>query len=91
MIQVRYLRSFDQSFLSLSKRERALAEDAVKRLLDYFDGKPRPLGLGLRKSRGSFWEIRASLDKRIIFILEKNLATFVLIGNHDEIRRALGR
>ncbi len=91
MIQVRYLRSFDQAFLSLPKRDQVLVENAVQRLLDSFDDKPRPLGLGLRKLKGSFWEVRASLNKRVLFTLDKNCATFIVVGNHDEIRRALGR
>lgn len=91
VIAVRYLRSFDKSFLSLSRQDQLHAETAVCRLLDYFNGAPRPLGLGLRKLRDPFWEIRVSLDKRVLLTLDKAQATFVIIGNHDEIQRALYR
>ena len=71
MIHVRYLRSFDNSFFDLPQKEKEYAKRAVSRLLDYFAGGPKPLGLGLRKLRGNYWEIRASIDKRILFLLKK--------------------
>ena len=89
MIKTRFLRSFDESFRDLPAREAAAAESAVSRLLYYFSGKTRPPGLGLRKLKGRYWEIRVSLDLRILFLLEADTATFVIVGNHDDIRRRL--
>lgn len=89
MIRVRFLRSFDESLNELAPRERKKARSSVARLLDYFDGGPKPLGLGLRKLQGGFWEVRAGLDRRILFMLEGDLATFVIAGSHDEIGRRL--
>ena len=91
MIHVRYLRSFDASLAGLSIQDQAAVRTAVCRLLDYFSGKPRSQGLGLRKLKRDWWEIRASIDKRILFLLEGGAATFVIVGNHDEIRRSLRR
>jgi hypothetical protein len=51
----------------------------------------RPAGLGLKKLHKSFWEIRADLETRILFQVEKDRVTFVIVGNHDEIRRFLSR
>lgn len=87
MIRVRYLRSFDKSFLKLPRQDRACVQRAVSRLLDYFAGGPRPLGLGLRDLGHGFWEVRASIELRILFLLEHDLATFVLAGDHNDIRR----
>ena len=89
MIRVRFLRSFDESLNALDPRQRKKTRSSVERLLDYFDGGPKPLGLGLRKLQGDFWEVRAGLDRRILFMLEGDLATFVIAGNHDEINRRL--
>lgn len=89
MIRVRFLRSFDESLDALSPQERKKAQASVERLLDCFDGGPKPLGLGLRKLQGGFWEVRAGLDRRILFQLEGDLSTFVIAGSHDEIRRRL--
>jgi len=91
VIRVRYLRSFDASLAGLSSQDQAGVRDAVCRLLDYFSGKSRSQGLGLRKLTRDWWEIRASIDKRILFLLEGGIATFVIVGNHDEIRRCLRR
>jgi len=89
MIRVRFLRSFDESLSPIAPKERKKAQASVERLLDYFDGGPKPMGLGLRKLQGNFWEVRAGLDRRVLFMLEGDLATFVLAGDHDEIRRRL--
>lgn len=89
MIKTRFLRSFDESFRSIPAREAASVESAVYGLIDYFSGKIRPPGLGLRKLKGRYWEIRASLDLRILFLLEADTATFVIVGNHNDIQRRL--
>ena len=90
MIQVRYLRSFDESMKALHPKDRQKAVRAVSRLLDYFSEGPKPIGLGLRKLRGNYWEIRFSLEKRVLFLLEGGLLTFVIADSHDEIRRKIG-
>ena len=89
MIRTRFLRSFDETLKALSPQEAARVEAAIRRLLEYFGGGEKPLGLGLSKLKRTYWEIRAGLDKRIFFSLEGDRVTFILIGNHDEIRRYL--
>jgi mRNA-degrading endonuclease RelE of RelBE toxin-antitoxin system len=89
MIRVRFLKSFDDTLSALENPERKKAVEAVDKLLDYFSGGPKPLGLGLRKLKGSYWEIRAGLKIRVLFLLEKDLATFVLAGNHETIQRKI--
>lgn len=91
MIRVVFLRSFDRSLTRLRAAERAQARQALESLLDYFNGGPKPIGLGLRKLRGAYWEIRLSLAGRIIFSLERDVAAFVLVGDHEAIRRFLRR
>ncbi|MBI3552727.1 MAG: hypothetical protein HY077_09415 [Elusimicrobia bacterium] len=91
MIRVRYLASFDGSFAALDTASRSKIRRALRRLLDYFAGGGKPLGMGLRKWREPYWEIRAGLDLRVVFALEKDLASFILVGSHDEIRRCLDR
>jgi len=91
MIRVVFLRRFDRAMARLPVGERAQALQALERLLDHFNGGPKPIGLGLRKLRGAFWEIRLSLANRMVFLLERDVATFVLVGDHEEIRRVLRR
>ena len=83
MIRIRFLRSFDETLDALDKKDRKKAQASVERLLDYFDGGPKPLGLGLRKLQGHFWEVRSGLDRRILFTLENDLAIFVILGDRD--------
>lgn len=90
-MKVRFLASFDESVAALSAADQRKARRAVSRLLDHFGGGPRPVGLGLRQLRKPYWEVRASLDRRIVFSLEPGLVVFVLAGNHDEVRRFLTR
>ena len=89
MIRVRFLRAFNESIDALQSKDAAKARGSIERLLTYFDGGTRPLGLGLRKLKGNYWEVRVGLDRRILFTLESDLATFLLIGSHDEIRRRI--
>jgi mRNA-degrading endonuclease RelE of RelBE toxin-antitoxin system len=91
VIRVRFLRSFDDSLAALPGAQQDGVKAALRSLLDYFDGGPKPLGLGLRQWRKLYWEIRASLGRRVIFSLEGGLATFILVGSHDEVRRRLER
>ena len=89
MIAVVYLGSFDRSLQALPTPVRRRAVLAIHRLLEYFDGGARPQGLGLRKLRGDYWEVRAGLDKRVLFRLKKDTAMFVAVGSHHEIRRQI--
>lgn len=89
MIRVRYFHSFDKSLQALILQDRKKVVEAIQYLLEYFSSGQKSLGLGLRKLRGNFWEIRASLNKRVLFILEKDRVSFVIVGSHDEISRYL--
>lgn len=73
----------------LSPDRQARAEEALKAVETAFQGRLKPGGLGLKKLKDPFWEVRTDLKDRIIFALEKDLVTFVLIGNHDEVHRFL--
>jgi mRNA-degrading endonuclease YafQ of YafQ-DinJ toxin-antitoxin module len=88
-MRFRYLGSFDRSFRKLSAERRKRVAEGVEAFLDFYRTGIRPPGLGLKKLRKDFWEIRADSDTRIIFVTQKDCVTFALVGNHDEIRRFL--
>lgn len=88
---VEYLASYDRSFKKLSVDRQTGAIEAIDRLLDYFATGQRPHGLGLKRLQQRYWEIRIGLDTRVLFELQNDRLTFILVGNHDEIRRALRR
>ncbi len=48
-------------------------------------------GIGLKKLRGDYWEVRRGLKTRIILRWHKDLVEFILAGSHDEIKRYLRR
>lgn len=86
-MNVRYQKSFDKTFDRLSRADQKKTTEAVNSLIVFFETKEKPSkGLGLKKLRKTFWEIRASQQIRILFQLENDTLTFILAGNHDDIR-----
>ena len=90
-MNIEYLSSYDRSFRKLSPSTQAQTIAAVDQLLAYFATGQRPLGLGLRRLRHAYWEIRAGIDTRIFFELRNDRLTMILVGNHDQIHRLLKR
>ena len=87
-MNVLYQKSFDKTFDRLSRADQQKTTDAVNSLLSFFETKERPSkGTGLKKLRKNFWEIRASQQIRILFQIESDILTFIIAGNHDDIRR----
>lgn len=85
----RFLRSFDRAFKCLPNRRREDARAAIDSLLDFHETGRRTEGLGLKKLRKDFWEIRSDIATRILFTMNDACVTFVIVGNHDEIQRFL--
>ena len=77
MIRVVFLRSFDRSMARLPSGERAQARQALERLLDHFSGGPKP-SVWAAELRGSFRRF-GSIASRIVFLLERDVATFVIV------------
>lgn len=46
-------------------------------------------GLGLKRLKGDYWEIRKGLKVRILFRWEADLVEFVIAGDHNDIKRYL--
>lgn len=46
-------------------------------------------GLGLKRLKDNFWEIRYGLKARVLFRWEKDLVEFILAGDHNDIKRYL--
>ncbi len=78
---------FDKRYRKLSSKEQWQVDKAVQAFLKQLILRTSlPKGLGLKKLTASYWEIRASLDLRIIVEL-KDPVGFLLVGRHDDIRR----
>lgn len=85
-----FKRSFDNSLKSLPNHEKEEVKTIALQAIDILS-QDRSIhkGIGLKRLKGDFWEIRKGLKVRIIFRWDKDLVEFVLAGNHDQIRRYL--
>ena len=81
--------SFERSLRRLPEDRKARVKEAVRQLVIFFETRQQPQGLGLKRLRSEYWEIRAGLGDRAVFRLSGDLVEFLLVGNHDEIRRLL--
>lgn len=86
---VEYLASYDRAFRKLPAATQRQTATAIDRLVDYFLTGQRPHGLGLKRLHKQYWEIRVGLAIRVLFELSRNRLTFIIVGNHDDIRRWL--
>lgn len=84
-----FLPTFNRRFKKLPNQKQECIFTAVESLKYFYQTRRPAAGLGLKNLRGNFWEIRASLQDRIVFSLEEDIINFVLIGSHDEVRRFL--
>ena len=81
--------AFNRTLARLPVDRTIRVKAAIRQLVVFFETREQPRGLGLKRLRGDFWEVRAGLGDRVIFRLHRDLVEFVLVGNHDEIRRFL--
>jgi hypothetical protein len=45
-----------------------------------------PAGIGLKRLKDDFWEVRQGVRNRILFRWRQDLIEFVLAGDHDSIK-----
>lgn len=81
--------SFIRCFKKLGQSKKEIVEEAIRRLLNLYNMDLNPKGLGLKQLRRDLWEIRASLQERILFSIEGDTIHFILVGNHDEVKKFL--
>ncbi len=82
--------SFERSIKSLPPIEKTEVKEAASQLIDVLS-KDRQIhqGLGLKRLRGDFWEVRKGIKVRILFRWKGDLIEFVLAGNHNDVKRFL--
>lgn len=88
-MKFRYLASFDRSYRKLDPYAQRAVDAALEGLFRLYERGEKPEGLGLKKLKSSCWEIRAGLHLRILIALEGDETRFILVGNHDDVRRFL--
>ncbi len=82
--------SFDRSVKSFHSREKAEIKKAALQAIDILS-QDRIIhkGIGLKRLRGDFWEIKKGLKARILFRWQGDLVEFILAGTHEDIKRYL--
>ena len=88
-MRYRSLPAFERALRKLEPSRKARVDEAIKRLLIFFETGGLPPGLGLKPLRKDLWEIRAGLSERILFHRSGDLIELLILGDHDEIRRFL--
>lgn len=82
--------SFGRSVKSLHGGKKEEIKSAAMQTIDILS-QDRAIykGLGLKRLKGNFWEVRKGLKARILFRWEGDLVEFILAGDHNDIRRYL--
>ena len=81
---------FQRDVGGLTADQRAALFDVILALPKVIGSAHLHSGIGIRKLHASgVWEARVGLGLRMIFALEKDLATLVRVGSHAEVQRYL--
>ena len=83
---------FEKTFRKLSAQDQRRVTDTVEQVDRFFTNRQAPEGLGLKKlfsveSMGVVCEARATLALRILFSIQQDVLTLLMVGDHDEVRR----
>jgi len=82
--------SFDRSVKAFHGKEKEEIKEVALQAIDILSqDKPVRKGIGLKRLKGDFWEIRKGLKARIIFRWQGDVVEFILAGDHNDIRRYL--
>ena len=82
--------SFTRLFKKLDTLKQKQALEAIEALKTVLDSGLKLEGLGLKRlGSNDIWEIRTSLKDRIVFSFKQDNITFILVGNHEDVRNYL--
>jgi len=88
-MHINYLSSYDRSFKRLTSGEQEESIKAIDGLIEFIKTGKKPQGLGLKKVRKNYWEIRLDVKNRIIFELKGGMINIAFLGDHIEVKRFL--
>jgi hypothetical protein len=82
--------SFDRSVKSFYGEEKEEIKQVAVQTIDILSReKIVHQGVGLKRLKGDFWEVRKGLKTRILFRWNGDLVQFILAGDHNDIKRYL--
>ncbi|OIO78870.1 MAG: hypothetical protein AUJ89_06015 [Candidatus Omnitrophica bacterium CG1_02_43_210] len=80
--------SFDRSVKALHGEEKEEIKKIAIQAIDILSqDRLMHKGIGLKRLKGSFWEIRKGLKARVLFKWEGDLVEFILAGDHNDVKR----
>lgn len=88
-MRLNYLKSYDRLFNKLTSPQQENAIKAIDALIEFIKTGKKPEGLGLKKVRSDYWEIRLSVKNRIIFEFKSDIINFAFVGSHNEVKKFL--
>lgn len=90
MIKYSFKQSFDKSLKKLPKKQKEKIKRSCIELIEVLEkNQDLKKGLRLKQLTGNIYEISRGMKTRIIFSWQNNRLTFILAGNHDQIKTFL--
>ena len=86
-LEIDFSPQFRRRARQLSEDQRRQAAGAADMLREAFGKSHLHSGLGIRRLGANVFEFRVGRDLRVVFQLYGSRAEFVLIGNHDDVRK----
>ena len=90
-MKFRYKRAYLKQFEKFSAQNKKIIIEADRQIRHYYITQTAPYGLRIKKfydnSRDRIFEARVSDKIRIVWVESEKLISFVIMGNHDEVRR----
>ena len=84
---------FSPTFLKIVKKldpsVKRNVKSTISKVIDLYESDRKTPGLGIKQLRGIVWEARSGIRIRVVFTLSRGTLTFVLAGNHDDVKRYL--
>lgn len=92
-MRFRYKKDYVKHFDRLSSNEKNLVIAADTQIRDYYLSHTAPYGLRIKQvfavARNKVFEARVSDRLRVMWLESNELVSFVILGNHDEVKRYL--
>ena len=87
-----YATRFAKSLQRLPAHDQHRTAGTIEQIVTYCQTRQAPQGLGLKKlfsseNIGAVFEARVSLAARLLFTVQQDVVTFLMVGDHDEVRQ----
>lgn len=89
-VVVYFLKSFDRSLEGLPQVKQEAVRDIVKEIIRFVNRELNvSYGLRVKKLTTTLFEARIDIHLRLLFELKKAHLVFILVGNHDQVKKYL--